>query len=140
MEGFPFGSCATEGSAAAESEEGVLGSDVGVEAEGEGEEAEEGERVGEKRGEEGRRRRSGRIRIGQLCMCVVDEPAGETARVDVLKDGHADGDWGRDGRHARGEEEGADDRAVEVVKQIEEHEQLMVEEGHAGAEEGGGGP
>ncbi len=70
-------------------------------------------------------------------MCVVDEPAGETARVDELKDDHQERDWSCDGRHARREEERGDDGAVEVVEQIEQSEELMVEEGHAGAEQGG---
>ena len=53
MEGFPFRFCAAERGGAAESEEGGFGRDVGVEAEGEEEDAQEGKWVREKWREEG---------------------------------------------------------------------------------------
>jgi hypothetical protein len=134
VEGFPLGFCAAEGGGASEGEEAVFGREISVETEDEECEGENGDGVGSERGEN----------RGRLDFCggvagsefgVVDEPAGETARVDELENCHEEGDREGDGRHAGSEEEWSDDCAIEVVDEVEKSEEFMVEEGHAGAQE-----
>jgi hypothetical protein len=135
VEGFSLGFCAAEGGGASEGEEAGFGRHISVETEDEECKSENGDGVGCERGED----------RGWLAFCgrgaagsefgVVDEPAGETARVDELENCHEEGDWEGDGRHAGSEEDWSDDCAIEVVDEVEKSKEFMVEEGHAGAEE-----
>lgn len=68
--------------------------------------------------------------------CRVAEPGGDVGGVEELKCSHHEGHNDVNGGHA-GREEWGDQRAVEVMEDVEGSEEFILD-GEAGEEEGGG--
>lgn len=112
VKGLALRFCTPERCGAAEGEELGFGGDVGSGAEEEDDEAQQGSGGGRGRGR-------GRIH----------NPTAQTARIHELEYRHRDGDGEGDRRHAGSAEERGQERAVEVVEQVEEGEEFVREEG-----------